>query len=87
MELEREQSPGVGGGEPGPLLLDGKKKKKPSQMFLKIHITNLNGMSWLIYSDTELLTGEKADTGSLLEKSWEFHNETKWLTVQRAPQP
>lgn len=25
-------------------------------MFLKIHITNLNGMSWLIYSDTELLT-------------------------------
>lgn len=28
MELEREQSPGVGGGEPGPLLLDGKKKKK-----------------------------------------------------------
>ena len=56
-------------------------------MFLKIHITNLNGMSWLIYSDTELLTGEKADTGSLLEKSWEFHNEIKWLTVQRAPQP
>lgn len=38
-------------------------------MSLKIPVTNLNDIFCLIYSDTEALTGEKADTETLLEKS------------------
>lgn len=38
-------------------------------MSLKIPVTNLNDIFCLIYSDTEALTREKADTETLLEKS------------------
>ena len=50
-------------------------------MSLKISVTNLNDIFCLIYSDTEALTGEKADTETLLEKSQEFPTQSKWLTV------
>lgn len=47
----------------------GEWKRTFIQTSLKIHITNLNDTFCLTYSDTQVLTGEKADREMLLEKS------------------
>lgn len=51
------------------LLLVDRRKERFSKCPLKIHVTNINETSYLIYSNIKILPDEKSDTKTLLEKS------------------